>query len=59
MTILVNADDCNLHAPTQVALSDIKYIQIPPFKYNCKCNISEKGIYDFNDELAEVDLSQN
>lgn len=48
-TILVNADTCECHTTATLPINDLTFTKIPPFKANCKCNVSEKRIYEFND----------
>lgn len=59
VTILVSADSCDLHSDVIVHLNDLTYANVPPFKYNCTCDISEKSLYEFNEVDSKVDTSQD
>lgn len=52
-TILVSTEDCQLHTATMLNLKDLEYNNIPPFKYGCKCYISEKVLNEFNEISTE------
>lgn len=46
-TILINAEDCSRHVDTIMPFEDLSYARIPPFRYNCGCEVKEEGFYDF------------
>lgn len=47
-TILINAEACSRHVDTFMPFEDLSYARIPPFRYNCNCEVSEEGFYDFD-----------
>jgi hypothetical protein len=46
-TILINAESCSRHVDAIMPFEDLSYARIPPFRYNCGCEVKEEGFYDF------------
>jgi len=46
-TILIDAEDCLSHVTANMSSNDLSYARIPPFRYNCKCAVSEESFYEF------------
>jgi hypothetical protein len=46
-TILVTSDDCDNHTNINLEISKISYTDIPPFSYNCKCEVEEESFNEF------------
>ncbi|MCK9429426.1 MAG: phage portal protein [Candidatus Omnitrophica bacterium] len=43
-TILISADNCDKHADVIINLDNFDYSKLPPFGYQCKCEISEENL---------------
>jgi hypothetical protein len=43
-TILIKSDNCNKHADTIFDITDVNYSKIPPFGYQCKCEVDEEKL---------------
>lgn len=46
-TILVTANDCELHTDVNLEIDKISYADIPPFRYGCKCEVEEESFNEF------------
>lgn len=46
-TILVTADNCELHTDINLEISKLSYADIPPFRYGCKCEVEEESFHEF------------
>jgi hypothetical protein len=46
-TILIDAEECLSHVTANISTNDLSYARIPPFRYNCKCAVSEESFYEF------------
>lgn len=46
-TILINAEDCELHSNTNVDISEFNYSKVPPNVYGCKCKVDEESLNDY------------
>jgi hypothetical protein len=47
-TILISADNCDKHADTSIKIDNFDYSKLPPFGYQCKCEISEENLNEQN-----------
>ena len=45
-TILITSDNCERHADTTIDITNIDYSKIPPFGYQCNCDIDEENLND-------------
>jgi hypothetical protein len=43
-TILITSDNCDKHADTTIDIINMDYSKIPPFGYQCNCNIDEENL---------------
>jgi hypothetical protein len=46
-TILITSNDCENHSDKNFEISQMDYTKLPPFGYNCKCEISEENFHEF------------
>ena len=46
-TILITSDECSEHADINLEIAQMDYNKIPPFGYNCKCEVNEENFYEF------------
>lgn len=45
VTILLNADECDIHSISNLPVKDISYSRIPPMRYGCNCEVDEEIFY--------------
>jgi hypothetical protein len=45
-TILITSDNCDKHADTTIDIANLDYSKIPPFGYQCQCDVDEENLND-------------
>lgn len=45
-TILITSDNCDKHADTTIDIKNLDYSKIPPFGYQCNCDVDEENLND-------------
>lgn len=48
-TILVTSDKCSKHTDTNIEIKNIGYSKVPPFSYQCSCEIDEESLNEFTE----------
>ena len=45
-TILITSDNCDKHADTTIDVTNMDFSKIPPFGYQCNCDVDEENLND-------------
>lgn len=46
-TILITSDACENHSDVNIDIAKMNFSKIPPFGYNCKCEVDEENFNEF------------